>query len=133
VRRPHFDLEEVKRLAEEDRFTLGTGKACLHALEVYLHGEFSHYHAFARSVVAALSLEDFSCTKRWPEPNGELADEYGMRLPTSLLQEFEVKVATWYVKVTVQQKKGRRLFFMSLHPLAYEMLERNGGPLRPER
>lgn len=133
MRRPHFDLEEVKRLAEEDRFALGRGDACLRALESYLHGEVGRYRAFARSVVAALSLEDFWRTKHWPEPNGEIADEYGVRLAAELLEEFEVEVATWYVKVTIQQKRGRTLFFMSLHPLAYEMPDRNGGPLRPER
>lgn len=105
----------------------------MRALEFYLHGEIGRYNAFARSVVAALSLEDFWRTKRWPEPDGELADEYGVCLPASLLQEFEVAVATWYVKVTVQQKRGRILFFMSLHPLNYEMRDRNGGPLSPER
>lgn len=134
MRRPHFDLREVKRLAQEEQFALGTGPACTGALESYLHGELGRYRSFARSVIQALTLEDFSRSKHWPEPDGELADEYGLRLPPALLGEFEVDVATWYVKVVVKNnRKGQLLFFMSLHPLAFEMWERNGGVLRPER
>jgi hypothetical protein len=134
VQRPYFDLQEVKRLAEEDRFALGPGPACNGALESYLHGEVGQYRSFVRSVIQALKLEDFSRFKRWPEPDGTLADEYGIRLPAVLLNEFEVDVATWYVKVSVQNnRKGQLLFFLSLHPLAFEMWERNGGVLRPER
>ena len=65
---------------------------------------------------------------------GEFADEYGIRLPALVLEEFEVDISTWYVKVTIRQnRKGQSLFFMSLHPLAFVMDERNGGPLRPEK
>jgi hypothetical protein len=134
VRQPHFELREVKRLAEEDSFALGMGPASGGALEVYLHGELGSYRPFARGVIQALRLEDFSHSRRWPEPEGELADEYGVRLPAALREEFEVEVATWYVKVSVRSsRKVRLLFFMSLHPLAFEMWERNGGVLRPER
>lgn len=134
MQRPYFDLQEVKRLAEDDRFALGSGPACNGALESYLHGEGWRYRSFTRSVIQALSLEDFFRSKRWPEPDGMLADEYGIRLPAALLEEFEVDVATWYVKVSVQNnRKGQSLFFLSLHPLAFEMWERNGGVLRPER
>jgi hypothetical protein len=133
VRRPHFDLEQVKRLTEEDRFALGGGSACIRALEVYLHGEMARYRPFAQGVIRELSPADFSRSKRWPEPDGELADEYGIRLPATLMEEFEVDVSTWYVKVTIQHsRKGQALFFMSLHPLAFDMNERNGGPLRPD-
>lgn len=112
VNLPHFDLQLVKQLAEEDRFALGSGPACVGTLQDYLHGELG----------------------RWPEPEGKLADEYGVRLPKELLEEFELDVSTWYVKVEVQKnRKGQLLFFMSLHPLAFEMHERNGGTLRPEK
>jgi hypothetical protein len=134
VKLPHFDLQQVKRLAEEDRFALGDGPACRGALESYLHGEIGRYRPFAQRVIRELSLQDFWRKKRWPEPDGELADEYGIRLPATLLEEFEVDVSTWYVKVSIRQnRKGQSLFFMSLHPLAFVMDERNGGPLRPEK
>jgi hypothetical protein len=134
VQRPRYELEEVRRLAREEQLALGQGPACTGELEFYLHGEVGRYWPFARSVIEALSLEDFSRSRRWPEPEGELADEYGVRLPAHLLGEFEVEVATWYVKLTVRGgRKGQRLFLMSLHPLAFEMWERNGGVLRPER
>jgi hypothetical protein len=109
VRLPHFDLQS------------------------YLHGEIGRYRPFAQRVIRELSLQDFWRTKRWPEPDGALADEYGIRLPVTLLEEFEVDSSTWYVKVTLQNRKGQSLFFMSLHSLAFEMHERNGGPLRPEK
>jgi hypothetical protein len=134
VRQPHFDLQQVKRLAEEDRFAFGDGPACRGALEFYLHGEIGQYRPFAQRVIQELGLLDFWRTKPWPEPDGELADEYGIRLPATLLEEFEVDISTWYVKVTTKQnRKGQSLFFMSLHPLAFEMRERNGGPLLPEK
>ncbi|HSP80733.1 MAG TPA: hypothetical protein VLQ93_19550 [Myxococcaceae bacterium] len=134
MRRPHFELQEVKRLAQEDRFALGMGPASGGALESYLHGELGSYRPFAQRVIQALTLEDFSHSRRWPEPEGELADEYGLRLPAAVQEAFEVEVATWYVKVSVRSnRKEQLLFFMSLHPLAYEMWERNGGVLRPER
>ncbi|ATB29864.1 hypothetical protein [Melittangium boletus] len=131
---PLFDLQLVKQLAEEDRFALGTGPACMGALESYLHGELGRYRPFAQEVIRLLCVEDFFRTKRWPEPEGKLADEYGVRLPRQLLEEFELDVSTWYVKVEVQKgRKGQLLFFMSLHPLAFEMHERNGGVLRPDK
>lgn len=132
MRPPHFDLKQVKRLAEEERFALGHGPACVRALEVYLHGEIASYRSFAQAVIRELDVGDFSDSKRIPAPDGPWADEYGIQLPKRLLEEFEVGPSTWYVKVTIQQnRKGQALFFMSLHPLAYEMNERNGGPLRP--
>ncbi|MFY0572983.1 cytochrome P450 [Cystobacter fuscus] len=94
VRRPHFDLEQVKRLAEEDRFALGSGSACIRALKVYLHGEMARYRPFAQGVIRGLSPADFWRSKRWPEPDGELADEYGIQLPVTLMEEFEVDVST---------------------------------------
>jgi hypothetical protein len=104
------------------------------ALESYLHGEIGQYRPFAQGIIQALRIEDFFRTKRWPEPNGRLADEYGVLLSRELLEEFELDVSTWYVKVEIQQnRKGQLLFFMSLHPLAFVMHERNGGVLRPEK
>ena len=132
--RPHFDLEQVKRLAEEDRFALGQGPACWKVLEVHLHGEIEHYRPFAQAVIRELGLRDFSRFRRIPEPDGPWAAEYGIQLSAQLLEEFEIDISTWYVKVTVQQnRKGQALFFMSLHPPAFEMNERNGGPLRPAK
>jgi hypothetical protein len=134
VRQPRFELREVKRLAEEERFTLGPGPACWGALESYLGGELERYRPFARGVLGALELEDYSLARRWPEPEGTLADEYGLHLPAGPRAEYELDVGTWYVKLTVQrQRKGAQLFLLSLHPLAFEMWERNGGALRPER
>jgi hypothetical protein len=133
VRLPCVDLKLVQRLAEEDRFALSGGPACLGALESYLHGEFGRYRPFAQAIIRELRLEDFHRTRRWPEPGGELADEYGLRLSRAVLDAFEVDVSTWYVKVTVRRnRQGELLFFMSLHPLAFDMV-RNGGLLRPER
>lgn len=133
MRLPSIDLKLVQRLAAEDRFALGGGPACLGALESYLHGELERYRPFAQAVIRELRLEDFSRSRRWPEPGGELADEYGIRLPRAVLDEFEVEVSTWYVKVTVRRgRRGELLFFMSLHPLAFDMV-RNEGLLRPER
>jgi len=134
VKRPYFDLQLVKQLAEEDRFALGSGPACVGTLEGYLHGELGKYRPFAHGVIRALELRDFFQTKRWPEPNGHLADEYGVVLPVALLTEFELDVSTWYVKVEIKQnRKGQMLFFMSLHPLAFATHGRNGGELRPEK
>jgi hypothetical protein len=134
VNRPYFDLQSVKHLADEDRFALGMGPACMGALEGYLHGNLGQYRPFAQRVIRILRIEDFFRTKRWPEPNGRFADEYGVLLPRELFEEFELDVSTWYVKVEVQQnRKGQLLFFMSLHPLAFEMHGRNGGVLRPEK
>lgn len=131
---PLFDLQLVKRLAEEERFTLGTGPACIGTLQDYLHGDLGRYRPFAQAVIRLLRVEDFSQTRRWPEPEGRPADEYGVRFSKDLLEEFELDVSTWYVKVEVQtNRKGQQLFFMSLHPLAFVMYERNGGTLRPEK
>ncbi|MCP3137184.1 hypothetical protein [Pyxidicoccus xibeiensis] len=131
MRRPWFELEEVRRLAEEDRFELNQGPACAGALNVYVLAGFGHYRTFAQAVVLTLRLEDFWRTRRWPEPDGALADEYGLRLPRALLETYEVGVSTWYVKLSVLSgRRGEQLFFLSLHPLAFDM-ERNGGLLRP--
>lgn len=133
VRRPWFDLGEVQRLAEEERFELNQGPACIGALYIYLPSGFGQYRAFARTVVLALTLEDFWQTRRWPEPGGTLANEYGILLPRTVLEEFEPGVSTWYVKLSIRtNRRGGQLFFLSLHPLAFDM-ERNGGLLSPER
>lgn len=133
MRRPTFELSHVQRLAEEDCFALGGGRACVGALEFYLHGEVWRYRPFAQAVIRELRREDFYRSQRWPEPEGPWADEYGIRLPQAVLDEFEVVVSTWYVKVTVQRnRKGELLFFLSLHPLAFEMV-RDGGLLKPEK
>ncbi|MFP2904684.1 hypothetical protein ACLESD_06430 [Pyxidicoccus sp. 3LFB2] len=67
MRRPWFNLEEVRRLAEQDRYELNQGPACVGALHIYLPAGFGHYRSFARTVVLALTLEDFWQTRRWPE------------------------------------------------------------------
>lgn len=133
MRLPTFELSLIQRLADEERFALSAGPACLGALESYLHGEIGRYRPFAQAVIRELRREDFHDSRRWPEPDGLWADEYGIRLPQAVLDEFEVAVSTWYVKVNAQRnRKGELLFFMSLHPLAFPMM-RNGGLLKPER
>ncbi|WP_147443252.1 type II toxin-antitoxin system MqsR family toxin [Corallococcus sp. AB011P] len=133
MRPPFYKLDHVKQLIGADRFAFGTGPACIGALEAYLFGELSNYRPFAQAVIGELRIDDFWQSRRWPEPSGELADEYGIRLSPALTKEFEVKISTWYVKITVRSnRKGESLFFMSLHPLAFEM-SRNGGLLKPER
>ncbi|MBF5044748.1 hypothetical protein FGE12_20270 [Aggregicoccus sp. 17bor-14] len=101
-------------------------------LESYLHGELENYRPFAQRVIATLSLGDFYRSEQWPRgPKGTWADEYGVRLPPALCDEFGIGPAAWYVKVVVQRgPRGQELFFMSLHPLNFVMV-RDAGTLHP--
>ena len=128
--RPAYDLARVKACTASGRYRLGGRQACLQHLEAHLAGEVWRYGEFAERVVEALTEADFHDSRPWPEPGGQLADEYGIALPDAILEDFGVKVRNWYVKLHLQQdRRGELVMFMSLHPLAFDM-RRSGGLLR---
>jgi len=121
---PLFPLDEVKRICAERDVELGKTR-CLDMLTPYI--DPLRCYDFAREVVAALSPNDFServqVGKVW-------YDEYGVRLPVSLKQEFGIQhLGNFYVKLRIS-KPGDLVFFISLHQLE-KPLFRLAGRLDP--
>jgi hypothetical protein len=94
--------------------------------------------AFARDVLLLLRPDDYAQslsipdTSRRPTTYGnEDYDVYGVRLDAATLAKHGLtSETTWYVKFTVRQQKGRKLFCLSLHRLEKSLL-RVGGWLHP--
>ncbi|WP_434299351.1 hypothetical protein [Corallococcus exiguus] len=110
----HFDLARCVKAAEEGRLGLGKTKCRIILLE--LLGDFAKCDEFALVVLKLLTPNDFNITKTLD--GGVKYDEYGIRLPVTVLDEFGLTQETWYVKFTLREGTwGEETYCLSLHPL----------------
>lgn len=122
----HFDLARCVKAAEEGRLGLGKGRCRLILLE--LLRELDRCDEFALVVLKLLTANDFSDTKIL---SGVKYDEYGIRLPVTVLDEFGLVQEVWYVKFTLREGTwGEETYCLSLHPLEKE-LDCVGGRIAP--
>lgn len=127
---PHYDLAHAKACVAAGSFKLGGRTGCIQHLEFHLHGETWRYSEFATEVFRAVAPTDFHDARRWPEPNGPVADEYGVSLPDEIVDEYGLTLRNWYLKFQMQRERKEDLVLvMSLHPLAFDM-KRLGGVLK---
>jgi hypothetical protein len=112
VKQPHWDLDEVKRLAAEpDGLWVQVGRAVS-----FFGGDARAALAAARDEIARLSLRSFCETQRltW-----DTADIYGFRRADG---------AGWYMKLYIDQET--QVTVISFHPLE-RPIRTNGGWIRP--
>ncbi len=121
------------------RGDFGLGRArCLDLLvkEYELFDTPRECRNFARDVLMALTVNEFSKTEQIPNPNtGELEDfdRYGIELSDALLKKHHLaRERTWFVRVTLREtERGKNIFCISLHDLEAP-IRRVGGILSPK-
>lgn len=124
---PHYDLAKAKACVAEDRFRLGGRNGCLQHLEFHLDGETWRYGDFVRDVFELVEPSAFHDSKPWPEPDGPIADEYGVSLTDGFVDRYGLRLRNWYLKFQLQsERKAEVVLVMSLHPLAFDMTTAGG-------
>lgn len=123
-----YDLERVREAARDERIELDEKRARDELGRFFT--TWLHAYPFAADVLLELQPEDFCKTVPLGTPHAGEYDVYGLRISDALAARHGVSQLAWYLKLRLYEGfSGEVVFFVSLHPLEFDM-ERVGGLLR---